>query len=348
MADRLGERADMHPEPLDNGDIELPPNYPEKRDRPPRNNRGDGGGKGGIIALVIIMLVLGGLVVALALNIGGFRENVVMRYLRNAPLIGSLFPETEPEDELVGLTPEELRRRNSTQAQQILSLEDQIRLLQEENRRLNYRIDNDLMRFYNHWDEFLEARAAFDQMLAHSDPYNFMQFFQDVWPDNIQALLNEAMQLLIADHDTMQQVRTLREMEEEAAGAIIERWLYTDVELMVRVLRGMSPARRGAVLESLDPAISSHILPMIGGPQPTFTPLVPYLRRLPPVEIPDAPTPTPTPAPATVSLPEPTPEPTPTPSPTPEPTPEPEVDEYEEADEANEADDEEEIEADEE
>jgi hypothetical protein len=189
----------------------------------------------------------------------------------------------------------------------IRSLEQQNESLQDQNRRLqgelysaNFRIQHDLMRFQRYWDEFRVAQAQLGQVLAHHDPHTFLDFmrrYHHLFDTlHIPQLIYEATQLVELDEDTMTMVRTLVNMSAVAAGESLERWLITNQPLMLRVLGAMSNSRRGEVLETLDAAVRSNMLLLMTITEPTFAPIVPYLRSLPPVEtIPILPEPTPEP-----------------------------------------------------
>ncbi|MCL2216332.1 MAG: hypothetical protein FWB91_04845 [Defluviitaleaceae bacterium] len=280
-----GEQPDTPPEPLQDGDLESPPINPDKKDKKDKKskkNKGEKRGKGAIIAIVIVVLLLGGIVLVLALNIGGFRENIIMPYLRNAPLVGRFFP-AEEGDPLEELTPDEMRAELNRILQQNESQQSQIMQMDQLLTDANFRIQ-DLVRFYIYWNEFREAQAAFSQMLAHSDPNNFVEFFGYVDEVYVEQLLEEARRLMEIEEETRNLVRTLDNMEEESAGEVLETWMLQNLPLMVRVMRAMSPSMLGPILDTLEPNIRASMLQLVSMPPPTFTPIVPQLRELPPLE----------------------------------------------------------------
>jgi len=286
MAARPGTQPDIPPEPPEDGDIDSPPINSDIKDKPTKKNKGEKKGKGGIIAIVIVVLLLGGIVLIMALNLFGFREDVVMPYLRNAPLIGSFFPDPE-EDPLAELTPEQLRSEHTQQALQIESLEDQIRRLTNDLQSANAQI-LDLSRFRDDWLSFLTAQAQLGQLVAHHDPQVFLNFLLEhhnlINVNHIPQLIEEASILVAHDNEIMELVRTLSRMDESAAGEILEHWMLTDTLTMIRVIRAMGATLRGEILETLEPTVRANMLLLSSVPPPTFTPLMPNLHELPPFE----------------------------------------------------------------
>jgi len=279
-----GTPPDAPPEPLQ--DVDAPPVIPEKPNKKASKNRGEKRGKGAIIVIIIVVLLLGAIVAVLAFNIGGFREDVVMPYLRNAPLIGSFFPEPE-EDPLAELTPEEIRAEHDRLVLENESLRAQVRLSEQQLAERDFRIQ-DLVRYYIHWNEFRIAQAQLGQVLAHHDPQSFLGFliqhYHLIEVDHIPQLIQDAMRLAEFDEEVREMVRTFNNMDEASAGEVLEQWMLIDLSMMVRVLRAMSATLRGEIMDTLDPGVAANMLLLMSMPPPTFTPVVPYLRELPPIE----------------------------------------------------------------
>ena len=287
MAARTRGAENDAPELEDDVDIaasQEPPESAEKPEKPSKKEKqkkakGDKKGKGGLIAIALLVLVLGAAAAVIALNLFGLREDIIMPYLRNAPLIGQLFPEpvTDPIDEM---TPEQLRMQILILTQQVESLQDQNVALNENLSDASQRIE-DLMPFHDNWHRYLEARATFDQMLAHGDPHNFVQFFSDVNPDNVLPLVEEALRLVVFDEETMGLVRTMNSTDESHAGETIESLMLSDTELMLNLLRAMTPRRRAEIFETMEASVVSILYILLSPPAPTFTPLVPPYLPLP-------------------------------------------------------------------
>jgi hypothetical protein len=175
-------------------------------------------GKGGLIALIIILLLVVAAVLVIALDVGGIRENHIMRYLRNAPLIGSLFsePEVDPVEEM---TEEEMRLMIHNLQNQVSSLENQRNELNTQLVSANTRISH-LVQFERQWNDYREATALFTQMLAHNEPVEFVSFFEtivnrDLVPEDILAIVyaqarainayNEELQVLVSTYNNMEE-----------------------------------------------------------------------------------------------------------------------------------------------
>ncbi|MDR0273575.1 MAG: hypothetical protein LBI27_09700 [Clostridiales bacterium] len=267
-------------------------------------NTGAKKGKGCIIALVIL-LILGAIAVAgivvLVFDVGGIRERYVMRYIRNAPLIGSMFPPAEEEDASEEMTPDEMRVLINNNRVQIASLESQRDALNAQLASANSRIEH-LSRFEARWQQYRETSALFTQMLAHNDPNNFVTFFEaivdhDLVPQDILARAYaeaEAIRIFIENNRVL--VSTYNNMETKRAAENLERLLLAEQELAIMLVRSMGAARRAEIFDEMDQIVSTNFTILLSYEAPTFSPLVPA-PELPNIATLPSPTATPTPIP---------------------------------------------------
>ncbi|MCL2047624.1 MAG: hypothetical protein FWG87_02745 [Defluviitaleaceae bacterium] len=238
--------------------------------------------KGGIIALAVIILLVGALIVVLAFDIGGVRENHIMRYLRNAPLIGSLFsqPEAEEADPLNDMSEDEMRQMLTTYRQQIQSLENQRAERDQRISAMNTRIAH-LEDYESRWNEYRVASAAFADMLAQNEPLGFVRFFEDIVrhdlvPEDILAIAYARAEAINTyDEELQQQISTYNNMQEKRAAENLSRLMTTNTTLAVRILRGMGSARRAAIFDEMDVNVSTTFTILLSTEPPTFAPLVP-------------------------------------------------------------------------
>ena len=238
-------------------------------------------GKGLLIFFLILLLIIGGVAAVLVFDLWGFRENVVMPYLRDAPIIGGWFP--APEEEEPELTREELMRRYTILNQQLESLQAQMALANEQIATSNTLIEH-LRAFESAWQTYRLARAEFEQMLALGDPHNFVQFFDFVSQDNIVQQYLQALELAQFYDETRAIVATLNNMDESGAGEVLENLMTTDTELMVRALWLMSPPRRAEIFDTLDSDVVSTMILLMTPDEPVFAPILPpYLPEFPPL-----------------------------------------------------------------
>ena len=253
---------------------------PDGLKAPPVKQKPKKKGKGKLIFFLLFLLVVGGCAAVIALDIGGFRENTIMPYLRNAPVIGGFLPQPEPEEE--ELSVEELMRRLTVITNQLESVQAQLAISQEQLRLAEIRI-NHLTPFEDNWHIYRENRNAFDQMLAQNAPHDFIQFFNHVSQDNEVQLFIEALQLAQFWDETREIVSTLNNMDESGAGEVLQNLMTADTQLMVRALRMMSPVRRAEVLDTLEAGVVTNMLILMSPDEPIFGPLLPpQLPLVPP------------------------------------------------------------------
>jgi flagellar motility protein MotE (MotC chaperone) len=267
----------------------------------PNSSSGEKKSKGGIIVLVVILLFVSTVVAVIALDIGGIRENHIMRYLRNAPLIGSMFTEAEEEDDdpLDSMSEDELRQLVRNYRLQVESLEGQRDERDKRIEDLNRR-NTHLLTFERRWNEYRSAVASFVQMLAHNAPNEFVTYFEsivehDLVPQDIlAAAYAEAFAIDVNEAELDALVSTYNAMEEARAAENLSRMMTTNTTLAVRILRAMGPSKRAAIFDEMEPSVSTTFTILLSTEPPTFAPLVAprdLPEILPPVDVPPVPSP---------------------------------------------------------
>ena len=238
-------------------------------------------GKGLLIFVLILFLLIGGAAAVLVFDVGGFRENIVMPYIRNAPIIGGFFP--APEEEEPELTHEELMQRYTILTQQLESVRAQLAIASEQVATSNDLIAH-LRAFESAWHLYRDARAQMEQMLALGDAQNFVQFFDFVSEDNLVQLYLQALQMAEFIEETAAIVATLNNMDESGAGEVLENLMTVDTQLMVRALWLMSPSRRAEVFDTMDSDVVTTMMVLMAPDEPVFAPVLPpYLPEFPPI-----------------------------------------------------------------
>ena len=232
--------------------------------------------KGPIIIAIVALLLVGGFAF-IALNIGGFRENTLMPYLRNMPLVGGLFPAAPPETDeqrLEDMTPAQLIAMINSLNTQVNRYNEEVRAWEQQHERDQERIAflND---YYRHWESFLALRTQLDTAIVYSDPAGFVAIFPYIWEESARELLPHALAISEHNEATRSLVNTLINMQEGNAAEIMENLLTTDNTLLVNVLRIMSDRQRAVIMDEMDPAVATIMMRLISVPAPTLTPILP-------------------------------------------------------------------------
>ncbi|MCL2355849.1 MAG: hypothetical protein FWC70_01660 [Defluviitaleaceae bacterium] len=256
-------------------------------------------GKGCFIVLVIFLLLFLVGILLIVLDVGGIRTNVIGRWLRSAPLVGTFFERDEYADSVQDMTEDEMRIAIAVYRNQVAALEFERAEREAQLNAANARIAH-LSRFEARWQEYRSASAAFTQMLAHNEPIEFVEFFEhivdhDLVPQDILAMaFAEAYAINASDVELMMLVRTYNAMEATRAAEDLGRLLTVNTTLAVRLLRAMSGSRRAEIFDEMSYTTSSMFTMLLATEPPTFTPLVPppYLPEviaptvLPPAVVP--------------------------------------------------------------
>ena len=218
-----------------------------------------GGGIAKILTVVFISSFLG-LVVAIALilyfNLFNIRDRYVTGWVRNIPIVGTMLI---PDEEEVTLAVDRGAPRNELIAE-IERLEVALRqsnerfdLLNESVADLNSEVER--LRIFEEERLVLNMeREEFDRLIAHGDPVNFAQFFENMDPENAEALYRELVVAQQMDREVRRFINTFSAMEDDDAAAIAEEMLARgDMRLVVRILSNLRAEQAGAILAAMEP-----------------------------------------------------------------------------------------------
>jgi hypothetical protein len=253
------------------------PNAPAKTGNKKGKNQKKG--KTGLIVIITLVLLIGGLIVLYTLNLFGFREDVVLPYLRNAPLIGGLFPPAEEESEILPLEQRDPREL----VNMIRALERELEELRGREQDLLERSRNDALRiarllpFHEHWVEYQRVSAEFNAIVARGEPESFLRFMEYIMPEFYEQLTRDALALHAHQENITDQVRTLSNMQESNAAEILVDLRTTDPVLLLNLLNAMSSSLRGAILDEMEPETAASMFRMMSIAAPVLTPLAPAL-----------------------------------------------------------------------
>lgn len=295
MADKVNEND---PDFLEDGDdIE---SLPSKADikaekealkREKKANK-EGKGKGGLIAIIIFVLLLGGAIAVLALNLFDIREQYVMPHVRNIPLVGNFFPAEEGDGEVEDTrTPDQLRNLTAAQDIQIMSMENQINNYREQIQAANQRIQA-LQEIEAQHEEFRQLSAEWNRRIAQGDPIEFADYFHHIAEEHLPQLVDEAIQTNTFNEGVRRQVATLNNMEPELAGAVLERYLQLNPDLLRQWLLLMSPARQAEIFDTFTGTDGTNtvstFLILVTPQEPVINPLLTPTLPPPPTGAPPA------------------------------------------------------------
>jgi hypothetical protein len=236
-------------------------------------------GKAGLIIIITLAVIIGAAILLVGLNLFGVRDSMA-DYFRGAPLIGRFIPDAPLEYDgipLEEMSPHELANIVRTLEAEIAAVEARLAEAADQARADALRIAR-LLPFYTEWVEYQRVIAEFNAMIALGDPEAYLRFIESILPEFYEQLARDAMLLYQYQTTVMEIVRTLSNMQEGNAAAVLEDLRITDILLLTAVIREMSTSLRGAILDEMDSDIAAFMLRLISVPEPVVTPLAPALH----------------------------------------------------------------------
>ncbi len=215
---------------------------------------------GGMTAAVIIFLVIIAAFVAIVgFNAFNIRNKYLGSVLRNIPIVKNLLPaETVEEDELAGLSKEELQAKikeleakDAKNIEQINSLNDKIKLYTTEITRLQ-EIEGQQL-------DFKAQKEEFDRLVGLNDPEAYAKFYDSVYPDTAAQIYREVIGINITEKELKNYVTSYSSMDPSNAAAIFDVMTGTDLDLVALIMKNLSSDSRGEIMAAMKPANAAAV-----------------------------------------------------------------------------------------
>ena len=239
----------------------------KKRKKSKKEKRSRDGRKRGIrrfVPLFVILALVIALIALVFLDVFGLRTNAIDPLLRSIPIVSNLLPPLVEEngENLEEATPERLRTIIDEMQREIDELTTHNEHL-EALRAINIARIEILEEFEQQQLAFQAERAAFDRMIAESDPAAFAAFFESISPENMEILGPEAQLSAQRARDFRQFMAMVQSMDESDAADILEELVRTDMDLVVLVMTNVAPEFRGGILSAMSTQTATMVFSAI-------------------------------------------------------------------------------------
>lgn len=209
-------------------------------------------GKSGLIVLIVIVLLLAGAVTATVLNLFGLRDNVLVPFLRNVPIIGNMMP---ADTATPAIDPAVTIAQLETQLQDLegqnASLEDNLETLNAITADLEAEI-NRLQEFEQQHYERVAAHMEFMRATAEADPEAFIEFFSTMYPALQEEIFREIMGQRYNDERWENYISAWGAANPGLVALSIETMITTDMPLIVSVMNDLPVSTRASILNALE------------------------------------------------------------------------------------------------
>lgn len=217
---------------------------------------------------LILLAVLGLTVGVLVFNINSWRDVYVRPVLEKIPVVGSLLPPITEEGALASKSRSEL-------VKEVESLNSEIEFLNEENLKLTGEIadNNSVSQEYDDLqareEELLTEKADLDKALADGNPDAFIQYFEEISPDNATAIYRDLKGQVISNQELKDYVAKYSAMDADACAKIFEELILTDSDLVVLILKNMNNDFAGEVIAAMTPANGATVTKLMAPKEET-------------------------------------------------------------------------------
>jgi len=219
----------------------------------------------GLVVLIILLVVVGGFIGMVKMDVFGLGTNVLGPALQNVPVLNLILPTmpetvvTEPTINYAFETVEEaiivIKEKDDLLKEMAKEAENNtetIQALTDENTRLKVFEDNQV--------QYEADKAEFDQLVAEqADPKEYMSFVEDAYPENAMAIYSELVQTQVLNDAIATNAAMYASMNPADAAAIFEITQLTDMDMVAKILFSLDATKAGAILAEMDPTTADRI-----------------------------------------------------------------------------------------
>jgi flagellar motility protein MotE (MotC chaperone) len=240
------------------------------------NGDDTGGAATLIITLLIVLIWLVIMAILIKLDIGGFGSNVLAPIIRDVPYLNLILPdsvmntsiETDVSsdsalEESSGM--DSLEQANAY----IRRLENELKEEMEENstyaatiERLEAEVER-LEPFEEEQAELQEQKASFYASIVYGDSSPdasvFASYYEMIEPEIAASIYAAIVQEDVDDEELEDYIKTYSSMKAKKAAAIFDVLVESDIDLVARILEGMSAETRGDILAAMDETNASEV-----------------------------------------------------------------------------------------
>ena len=224
-------------------------------------------GGGFVVALVTILVVIIWLAIFALLiktDVGGFGSTVMYPILKNVPYLNKILPEVEEyaqEDSAYQFaTMDEAVARIKELEAQLKAAQDQsttdaatLADLQAQAAELQTYKENEA-KFEQEKQQFYEDIVYNDK----ADTSNYRQYYEEIEPDNAEAIYRQVVQQDEADSKISDYAKTYSSMKASQAASIFNT-LTDNLDLVAKLLNAMSASQRGAILGAMNAQTAAQL-----------------------------------------------------------------------------------------
>ncbi len=213
---------------------------------------------GRVLPGFIVLLLIAGIAAALWFNIFNLRNKYLLPTLQKIPIVNNVIPVPSEDGTEVTASRNELLTQIEDLQNQLKKSQDEVKALNEKNALFAEQITS-LKAIESQQLKFKEDKAAFDKLVAEGNPQAYVNYYEQISPENSQQLYNDAKVKSTNEKDLKNYIATYQAMDEAAAAAMLEELMTTDSELVVLILRGVDSKKSAEILAGMDPVNSASI-----------------------------------------------------------------------------------------
>ena len=216
-----------------------------------------------LIVILIVLIWLGGFILAIKFDLGGFGSNVLSPVLRDVPIVNQILPsEGGSGEKREYKTLEEALKRIDELEMQLESQSNSSGVDSSYIAELEAEV-NRLKVFEKEQEKFAEEKKKFDEEVVYADAApditEYQKYYENMNPDNAAEIYRQVIEQVQYDQKVTEQAERYANMEPAAAAEILDVMSSADLDLVCAILKNMKTDASALILQELDSNVAAKI-----------------------------------------------------------------------------------------
>lgn len=207
-----------------------------------------------ILAIIIVLAIM------IKLDLGKLGSKLATPVFKDVPVVKHILPKAKEQEGLYdGHTKEELiDLLNGTQLQ-LETAQEEIEMQFDEITQLENEIQK-LAVFESDYMTFKEEKQQFDENVATMNKEDFIQFYQQMYPENAQEIYAQLIKVQEMTKEQRKYSLLISEMDQVSAAKVLENLFQTDMDIILAILSNMDTESASAILNEMDSQIAARVV----------------------------------------------------------------------------------------
>lgn len=209
--------------------------------------------------LILFVAIIALLILAIRFDIGKIASKYIGPKIKNIPIVKHILPKVAKDDPYSAHSREQLIDLLNDGESQLETLNANLKEKDLIIIELEKQIEN-LEVFEKEHLKFKEEKRNFDEQVASMDEDEFIQFYQQMYPEHANEIYRDLVKKQQMDKEQKKYAAMIAEMDAASSAKVLENLFQTDIDIILSILSNMDMESTASILEEMDSKIASTIV----------------------------------------------------------------------------------------